>query len=175
MRLLVMKICSQDPRPIPSRYGGWRSWTDLMRLFSSIYVTDGTPSLPRLLVVDISARWVPAIAVVLYVAMERVEKTALKNFVDSSVMQILRHCDQCMMPLIIICEVVSRSPLPSTGPHPCVCTCRYSSGLRTLLGQLLKKDPHSRPSTGAVLRRALIKDKIGRFLSEAQVRSSTWC
>ena len=47
---------------------------------------------------------------------------------------------------------------------------RYSSGVRSLIAQLLKKDPHARPSTGAVLRRPLIKDKIGRFLSETQVR-----
>lgn len=70
---------------------------------------------------------------------------------------------------------LSRSPFSSIGPHLCARTCRYSSGLRNLVGQLLKKDPHSRPSTGAVLRRGLIKDKIGRFLSEAQVWSSTWC
>lgn len=48
---------------------------------------------------------------------------------------------------------------------------RYSSGMRTLLRQLLKKDHHARPSTGSVLRQPLIKDKIGRFLSEAQARS----
>lgn len=49
---------------------------------------------------------------------------------------------------------------------------RYSSGMRTLLRQLLKKDHHARPSTGSVLRQPLIKDKIGRFLSEAQARPS---
>lgn len=85
MRLLVMKICSQDPRPIPSRYGGRRSWTDLMRVFSCVYVTYGTSSLPRLLAEDTSARWMPAIATVLYAAMARVDKTALTHFVDGSV------------------------------------------------------------------------------------------
>lgn len=48
---------------------------------------------------------------------------------------------------------------------------RYSSGMRTLIRQLLKKDHHARPSTGAVLRQPLIKGKIGRFLSDAQASS----
>lgn len=62
----------------------------------------------------------------------------------------------------LIAQIVPPTPSP-----PAV--SRYSSGARSLVAQLLKKDPHARPSTGAVLRKALIKDKIGRFLSEAQV------
>ncbi|CAB1108472.1 unnamed protein product [Ectocarpus sp. CCAP 1310/34] len=49
----------------------------------------------------------------------------------------------------------------------------YSSGVRSLVAQLLKKDPHARPSTGAVLRRPLMKDKIGRFLNKAQAISQS--
>lgn len=55
----------------------------------------------------------------------------------------------------------------------CFTRRRYSSGVRNLVAQLLKKDPSKRPSTGAVLRRPLLKDKIGRFLSEAQVHPSS--
>lgn len=51
---------------------------------------------------------------------------------------------------------------------------RYSSGLRTLVSQLLRKGPRSRPTTGAVLRLPLIKEKIGRFLNEAQVFYTRW-
>lgn len=72
-----------------------------------------------------------------------------------------------------VCAVSSLWRQPSLTPDhnffpPAI--SRYSSGVRSLIAQLLKKDPHARPSTGAVLRRPLIKDKIGRFLSEAQVR-----
>ncbi|CAM9789463.1 unnamed protein product, partial [Choristocarpus tenellus] len=38
-----------------------------------------------------------------------------------------------------------------------------------LLSSLLEKNPRSRPSTSAILRLPLIKDRIGRFLSEAEM------
>lgn len=49
---------------------------------------------------------------------------------------------------------------------------RYSPGLRTLVAHLLRKDPRQRPGAGALLRRPLIRDRIGRAPDDSQVRSN---
>eukprot|EP00752_Nemacystus_decipiens_P006484 g5838.t1 len=74
----------------------------------------------------------------------------------------LRHAFEGTNMRLLVMKICSQEPRPISA--------RYSSGVRSLIAQLLKKDPHARPSTGAVLRRPLIKDKIGRFLSEAQIK-----
>eukprot|EP00903_Cladosiphon_okamuranus_P008755 g8387.t1 len=77
-------------------------------------------------------------------------------------MTCLRHAFDGTNMRLLVMKICSQEPRPISA--------RYSSGMRNLIAQLLKKDPHARPSTGAILRRPLIKDKIGRFLSEAQIK-----
>ncbi|CAN0092219.1 unnamed protein product [Scytosiphon promiscuus] len=81
-------------------------------------------------------------------------------------MTCLRHAFDGSNMRLLVMKICSQDPRPISA--------RYSSGVRSLVAQLLKKDPHARPSTGGVLRRPLIKSKIGRFLSEAQ-SSATAC
>ncbi|CAM9738736.1 unnamed protein product, partial [Ectocarpus fasciculatus] len=80
-------------------------------------------------------------------------------------MTCLRHAFEGNNMRLLVMKICSQDPRPISA--------RYSSGVRSLVAQLLKKDPHARPSTGAVLRRPLMKDKIGRFLSKAQVIDCT--
>lgn len=59
------------------------------------------------------------------------------------------------------------------GSYPPV-SAHYSQDLRTLLGQLFKRNPRERPSVNAILDKTFVARRINKFLSP-QVRFVQFC
>ena len=200
MRQLAMKICAQDPRPISSRCveSVWIAtsvWAMLKSAFSaccSPFCRDACrfPAVAASGVVCSVLHWecfdwpwyrggrVPVVAEHRW-GMHHARFALFARLLSPALGRSLFKRASLYLPPALDLALVRLGGVLACSPSghmyrlttDLMVMSRYSSGMRILIQQLLKKDPHARPSTGAVLRQPLIKDKIGRFLSEAQASS----